>query len=149
VRLAILLFGATLISACGWDWTVRSTDDTDASATNDAGTDGPISDSGAADVTTPTDASDCTALLANVASTKAQAITCTLGSVTDCVSEVMDECGCGVFVGQNASTASQNFANAVGDAKSAGCTSQCSGCTALPARGTCVEQGTSFLCSPP
>ena len=152
MRLAILLFLASpviaTVAACDWDWTVRP-DDADASSANDAGVDAEIVDGAAADVAAPIEASDCTSLLATVASTKSEAIICTLGSVTDCVSQVMDECGCGIFVGQTSSTASHNFANVVDQAKSAGCTSQCSGCTVLPARGTCVENGTSFLCSPP
>jgi hypothetical protein len=141
---AIALFG------CDWDWTVRSTPQVDASTVSDAGTDAQTADADVPDVVIPVEASDdCTTLLADVASTEAQAITCTLGDLSDCVTLVDDECGCGVFVGQTGSTASQNFANAVASAKAASCTSQCAGCTTLPTRGTCIETGSSFTCSPP
>jgi hypothetical protein len=140
--------------ACDWDWTVRSAQENDASVPIESGSDAAVADAEAdanvADVIAPVEASDdCPTLLADVASTKSQAITCTLGNVSDCVTLVDDECGCGVFVGQNGSTASQNFANAVDSAKAASCTSQCAGCTALPARGTCIETGATFTCSPP
>jgi hypothetical protein len=148
VRLAFSLFLASSLAACSWDWTVRSADGSDASTATDAGTDAEMADSNI-DSATPVEASDCTTLLANVASTKASAMNCTLGDVSNCATSVADECGCGVFVGQTGSTASQNFANAVDDAKAAGCTTQCSGCIALPARGTCIESGASFICSPP
>ncbi|HEX7667061.1 MAG TPA: hypothetical protein VF407_21170 [Polyangiaceae bacterium] len=142
---------SAIVTACSSDWSVRSFDAgaEDGSVASDAAVDGdsstPVVDSGPP----PGDGGPCDSILSDLATKKAKAITCTLGEVSDCASSLDDECGCTIFVGVQSSIAANDYAGAIDTAKSAGCTSQCSGCPAVPVRGTCVEQGASFVCSPP
>ncbi|MEO8797157.1 MAG: hypothetical protein ABI551_04665, partial [Polyangiaceae bacterium] len=80
---------------------------------------------------------------------RAKAITCTLGEVSDCSSSLADECGCSVFVGVESSITANDYASAIEQAKSAGCAGACNDCASVPVRGSCIETGSSFTCSPP
>ncbi len=95
------------------------------------------------------DGGPCDAILSDLAAKKAKAIICTLGEVSDCSSSLADECGCAVFVGVESSITANDYAAAIDQAKSAGCTGACDVCPSVPVRGSCIETGSSFTCSPP
>jgi hypothetical protein len=115
------LFAASVMAACGLDWTVRS-DAGDASPVAEGGID-VIADSPiAVDVTDTSppidaplspDAMACNALAADLNGKKAKAKDCQVGMTGQCTSTVDDECGCPVVVRFAVGTPTTEYKDAI------------------------------------
>jgi len=151
MRVLALLSASLTFGACSYDWTV-------APLAGDASTDGAASDAGmhdgAADavvdaaVDVAVDApSNCDALLANIASVRGAAKTCTLPDPQACTAQVTDECGCKQIIG--GTSAATQYKNALAAYAAAQCPKPqtCAACGAQPMPGLCVAVDGGLACS--
>lgn len=153
---------ATLVvvsAACSYDWTTTPVTDgghdastTDATPTGDATTgdasaSDAIGDTSSAD-TAPVDSGPptCATLLANVASERGMAKTCTLPDTMVCTTTTTDECGCPLVIDQRKTA----YDNAVAAYAAAQCPrpGYCSTCgTAITMRCIVFDGGPGLACS--
>jgi hypothetical protein len=73
----------------------------------------------------------CAPLLQSLASTRAAAVVCSLGSPDQCQGKITDACGCPVYVTSASSAAAESFSMAVKAVTSAGCVPHCTTCSVV------------------
>jgi len=155
VACALACAAAPLLAACSLDWDVRpDPGDTSTDAASDAAPEG----GARADASGPldaapkdgaSDATDCTALAADVARTRPRARACQLAQTGQCKTTVKDECNCDVVVRLPSSPETDAYVAAVA-AFTASCTAACAACPQLvpSASWGCVQNPVAVECYP-
>jgi hypothetical protein len=141
-----------LVAACAYDCTIGGApgDGGDAGApdaSTDAGAGGRDAGRDAGHDAGLDAGPDCALLLADLASAREAAKSCTLGMVGQCATSIVDECGCASYVREAPSAATTAFVAAVADVRAAGCAVTCGTC--LVSLGACLlAGGTQAACTP-